>query len=124
MYVLEELLGNVHEYYKANQLLTETIVVQVLPQAQNALCFSVSSLVTNSHTSDLINRIDRVNALSEGELRMLFQSTLSPTQGVMEQSGLGLLTIRLKTGQPIIALLESTKEDLQLIHITTTLNIL
>jgi hypothetical protein len=99
-YVFDEILSNVYDYYKEHNFSNETTSIDGYLKP-NELEFVLSSTVSETDKESLKNHLDHINALDEGGLKTLYKKRLDEKNNERANAGIGLISIRLKTGNPI-----------------------
>jgi hypothetical protein len=122
-YVLEELLTNAHEYYKKRGL-PEAEILLILEQPDpEHLDISISNVVFNGDVPTISERIRHLNSLNEGQLQEEFQQILVTELTEEVTSGIGLLSIRMKTGLTYAVTIKELNQSTSLFNLRTTLKI-
>jgi hypothetical protein len=98
IYLLEELLTNAHEYYKKKNLPEEKITLVLEQPDASKIVISISNTVFKSDTKDISRRIQHINSLADQQLEEEYQQALVKELTEDIGGGIGLLSIRMKTG--------------------------
>ena len=100
-YVFDEIISNVYEYYKQNNLSHETTTITGFLRPNRTLEFDLQSLVSEEDKDTLKNHLDTINTLDEKGLKDLYKKRLKENDAETVNAGIGLISIRIKTGNPI-----------------------
>ena len=121
-YILEELLTNAHEYYKRHGLEHENIKTTIkLVEDSSEVELHISNVVLKTDTDELLSRINMINTQSHEELKKLYEQAIShESEG---NGGVGLITVKLKTGFDYGVKITEKNKDQNIFKITTTTNI-
>jgi len=99
-YVFDEIISNVYEYYKQHDLSTETTSIDGYLKT-NMLEFVLNSTVSETDKESLKNYLDHINSLDEVGLKTFYKKKLDEKNNQTANAGIGLISIRIKTGNPI-----------------------
>ncbi|HXU28663.1 MAG TPA: DUF6272 family protein [Bacteroidia bacterium] len=99
-YVFDEIISNVYEYYKQNNLSSETTSIDGYLK-NNTLEFVLNSTVSEADKETLKTHLDYINSLDEEGLKNLYKKRLEDKNTEKANAGIGLISIRIKTGNLI-----------------------
>ncbi len=122
-YVFEELLANTHEYYKKRALENETIHATLILADKSDVLIRISNTLLKSDTQDVISNFNTLNTGKASELRKLFQINLTRENKATTGSGLGLITVKLKTGHSYFIELTEKNETQNIFLLKTTIDL-
>jgi|ERR1700757_1697277 len=121
-YVFDEILSNVYEYYKQHDFSNETTSIDGYLKP-NTLEFILNSTVTETDKEALKKHLDFINSLDETGLKKLYKARLEEKNTDKVTAGIGLISIRIKTGNPITyEFKKTTTADTVLLKIVLNLN--
>lgn len=121
-YVFDEIISNVYEYYKQHDFSNETTSIDGYLKP-NILEFVLNSTVTEEDKDLLKNHLDNINSLDEVGLKNLYKLRLEEKNTVKANAGIGLISIRIKTGNPITyEFKKTTLADIVQLKIVLNLN--
>jgi hypothetical protein len=106
-YVFDEIISNVYQYYIQHNLPDETTSIDGYLKS-NKLEFVIHSTVTHEDKDSLKNYLDLINSLDEKGLKELYKKKLKENNPETANAGIGLISIRLKTGGPILHAFKKT----------------
>ncbi len=123
IYVLEELLSNSHEYYKKRGLPDEQITLILEQNENNELEIQLSNTVLKEDSASLLEKIELINSLVDEQLQDLFEKAIVSDLTNNFGGGLGLISIRMKTGAEFRVDLIEKNEFQNILNLKTTLNL-
>ncbi|MFI5141852.1 MAG: DUF6272 family protein [Bacteroidia bacterium] len=110
-YVFDEIISNVYEYYKQHNLSNETTVIIGFLRPNRTLEFELQSLVSEEDKETLKNHLDNINVLDEKDLKDLYKKRIKENNADIVNAGIGLISIRIKTGNPITYEFKKNKNE-------------
>jgi hypothetical protein len=121
-YVFDEIISNVYEYYKQHDFSNETTSIDGYLKP-NELEFVLNSTVSQADKELLKNYLDLINSSDEAGLKKLYKARLEEKNTDKANAGIGLISIRMKTGNPITyEFKKTTNADTVLLKIVLNLN--
>jgi hypothetical protein len=123
VYVLEELLSNSHEYYKKRELPDEEITLILELNENNELEIQLSNTVLKEDSASLLEKIELINSLVDEQLQDLFEKAIVSDLTNNFGGGLGLISIRMKTGAEFRVDLIEKNEFQNILNLKTILNL-
>ncbi|HXD91715.1 MAG TPA: DUF6272 family protein [Bacteroidia bacterium] len=121
-YVFDEMVSNVYEYYKENDFYKETTSIKMYVKSQNSLEIVMSSTLGKTDKKSFKGYIDFINSLNEVELRKFHRKKLNENMGLSDNGGIGLISIRRKSGNPIDYMLKK-EQTKYVIFLKTIINL-
>lgn len=100
-YIFDEMVSNVYEYYTHEGFLAEITGIDGCLKPHNHLEFILTSTIGEADKEPFKNHIDYINSLDEKGLKDLYKRKLNAVETEKGKVGLGLLSIRMKSGNPI-----------------------
>jgi hypothetical protein len=100
-YIFDEMVSNVYEYYKKYDFYRETTSIKMHVKSQNTLEIVMSNVLGQADKKSFKGYIDFINSLNEVELRKFHRKKLNENIGLSDNAGVGLISIRRKSGNPI-----------------------
>jgi hypothetical protein len=122
-YVFEELLTNAHEYYKLRTLPDEPIQVTLELVNKTVIDVCISNTILKPDMEKLLTKIDVVNTGDKSALQELFYKTLNNDAIDSVGGGVGLLTVKLKSGFSYTFELVEKNKNQNLFCLTTSIHI-
>jgi hypothetical protein len=122
-YIFEEIITNAHEYYKKRAITECDISVLVKLTNASELEFQISSTLLQHDTAAFLRKVDEVNKASAEELLLLLQQGLAGEAEGVFGAGLGLITIKLKTGVSFKAVLHTENPNRPVVQLITTIQL-
>lgn len=122
-YLFEELMSNVYQYYKRNALNGELVTASMALIDSNQIEVNVSNTVMKKDIPSLITLIKSVNEGTEKSLREKMAKNIILSQQNYPACGLGLITVKLKTGCNFLAVFTKKNTEQEIFSLTTTLSI-
>jgi hypothetical protein len=123
VYVAEELMTNAHDYYKKRELGEETIKLLIKQPQNSHLELCISNTLLKTDTVKMLDKINIINREEGAQLRDLFNRSLSEENTDSTGGGIGLITIKLKTGLKFTAEVIEKNEAQNTLNLTTTINL-
>jgi hypothetical protein len=120
-YIFEELITNAHEYYKKKAITGCDISVTIKLRNDSELVFHISNSLLQEDTDAFLQRVEQVNKSGKEELQVLLQQGLAGESEGVFGAGLGLITIRLKTGVSFKAILHPAHSNKTVVELLTTI---
>lgn len=122
-YVFEELLSNVDAYYRKNRLEGEPLDIYMKLTGAPALEICISNTIRKTDTKAFLGNIDTLNAGSVQDIKELFQTGLQATTEEDGGSGIGLITIKMRTGQSFRVEITEKGQTENIIHLKTSITL-
>jgi hypothetical protein len=97
-YILEELLSQIQDYYGCRKFGAEHVHVILEHYSSSRLQLCISNTLNKSDTHHILEKIELINNESPEMLRLRYLETLQFDRTEDAMSGIGLMTVRLKTG--------------------------
>jgi len=110
-YVFDEIISNVYEYYKQHNLSNETTTITGFLRPNRTLEFELQSLVSEEDKETLKNHLDNINTLDEKGLKDLYKKKIKENNADIVNAGIGLISIRIKTGNLITYEFKKNKNE-------------
>jgi len=101
-YVFDEILSNVYEYYIQQNFPNETTGIDGYLKPNNTLEFILISAISEADEEVFKNYLNQINALDEKGLKELHKKKLKENNAQTANAGIGLISIRIKTANPIL----------------------
>jgi hypothetical protein len=120
-YVLEELLSNVTLYYRKNMNSDELVNIRLELTGKPALEMRISNTIRKADTDAILLHIEYLNSRTQNEIKELFQAGLKNTVEEEGGSGIGLISIRMRTGQSFQVEITEKGQTENIIHFTTSI---
>lgn len=101
-YIFDELMSNVHEYYTQQGFSGEITSIDSHLKTDKLLEFILISTIGEADKAAFKKHIDHINSLDEAGLKAFYKEKMNKTDSEKGRAGgIGLLTIRMKSGNPI-----------------------
>ena len=100
-YIFDELISNIYEYYQEQNFSGEITSVDGLLQSNNFLEFVLTSNIDPIDKESLKDHIDYINSLDARGLKDFYKKKLGEKEIQKNKVGIGLISIRMKSGNPI-----------------------
>ncbi|MHB8403407.1 MAG: DUF6272 family protein [Bacteroidia bacterium] len=110
-YIFDELVSNVYEYYKQQGFSGEITSVDGYFKPNNWLEFSLISTLGKADKASLKKHIDFINSLDEAGLKDFYKKKLNEPTSAKASAGIGLISIRMKSRNPIEYEFKKSKSD-------------
>jgi hypothetical protein len=121
VYILEELLTNTHEYYKRREIEDE-IALDLGFVSGSQLDICISNTILKTDAEETIERLERLNGKKQEEMRLHFQESMQgESNSEHEGGGLGLITVKLKTGNKYVYEIKEKNTTHYLFILATTI---
>lgn len=122
-YVFEELLTNAHDYYKLRSLPDEPIQVTLELVNKSLIEFCISNTILKPDMDKLLTKIDVVNSGDQNALKELLYKNLSDDSIDTVGGGVGLVTVKLKSGFSYTFELVEKNKNQNLFCLTTSIHL-
>jgi hypothetical protein len=122
-YIVEELLTNVHDYYKAKNYTEEIIQISLERTKGGKFRLCVSNTLCKSDTYDVLSKIETINNENTEELQEHYLKQLAVTDHKKKGHGLGLITVKLKTGSDYFTAVTGKNSRQNIIRLSTSINL-
>ena len=100
-YIFDEMVSNVYEYYARQGFSAEITGIDGNLRSDNYLEFILTSTIGEADKESFKKHIDYINSLDDAGLKDFYKRKLNEPGTNSDQVGLGLLSIRMKSGNPI-----------------------
>jgi hypothetical protein len=122
-YILEELLSQVQEYYGFRKFGSEHVHVSLERDSRTRLQLCISNTVTKSDTHRILKKIEIINNESPELLRLRYLETLQFDRTENSIMGIGLRTVRLKTGTDYFTAVITKHRSKDIFRLSTTFDL-
>jgi hypothetical protein len=123
IYVLEELLSNAHEYYKKRNLPREQVQVVMEQVSDFLIMLAVSNTLLITDAEPTLKKVEEINNGDEAKLNSWLQQGLTAMVPDGFGSGLGLISIKLKTGVRFETELRPNNDEQCTFNLKTLINL-
>jgi hypothetical protein len=123
IYVLEELLSNAHEYYKKRELPSEPIHLFMEQVSDFEVVLQISNTMFKKDAEDTLRKIEEINEGSKEALTQLLHQNLIAASTSEFGSGLGLVSVKLRTGVRYETTLQTKNDEQYIFHLKTLINL-
>ncbi len=100
-YIFDEMVSNIYEYYQQHGFANEITKLDGYLQPDEYIEFVITSTVDKEDKEFLQNHLTLVNSLDETGLKNLYKKKLNEKETEKQNAGLGLISVRIKAGNPI-----------------------
>ena len=121
-YIFDEMVSNVYEYYVHEGFSAEITGIDGHLKLNNQLEFVLTSTIGEADKEPFKNHIDYVNSLDEAGLKSFYKIKLNAVDTEKGKVGLGLLSVRMKSGNPIEYEFKTTKSG-NMLFLKTVINL-
>ena len=122
-YILEELLSQVEEYYGCRKFGSEPVHVSLERESKTRLQLCISSTLSKSDTHRILEKIEIINNDSPELLRLRYLKTLQFERAESTSLGIGLMTVRLKTGADYFTAVITKHRSKDIFRLSTTFDL-
>jgi hypothetical protein len=122
-YIVEELLTNVHNYYKVKNYTRENIHIQLERTKDIKLKLCISNTLCKTDTYDMLSKIEVINNENAEELHEHYKKQLTFTDNDITGAGLGLITVKLKTGSDYFTAVTGKNSHQNILRLSTSINL-
>lgn len=121
-YIFDEMVSNVYQYYKEHGFSGEITSIDGNLKPGNVLEFSLTSTLGKEDIESFKRHVDFINSLDEAGLKEFYKKKLNEEDTVNGNAGIGLISIRMKSGNPIEYEFKKSKSE-DVVFLKTIINL-
>lgn len=121
-YIFDEMVSNVYEYYTQQGFTGEITSIDGYLKPDGLLEFVLTSTLEEADIEPFKNHVDFINSLDEAGLKAFYKRKLNSIETEKGKVGIGLISIRMKSGNPISYEFKKNK-SIDTVFLKTTLNL-
>ncbi len=121
-YIFDEMVSNVYEYYAQHGFSGEITSIDGYLKSDNLLEFVLTSTLGKADQEPFKKHVDFINSLDEAGLKDFYKKKLNENNSDKGNAGIGLISIRMKSGNPIEYEFKKSKSE-DIVFLKTIINL-